>query len=43
MVNRGIFPMYRGQLAISEPMTEDDIELFINNAKSIIETIFEGQ
>jgi len=41
MVNRGIFPMYRGQLTISEPMTGDDIEIFINNAKEIIEAIFE--
>jgi len=40
MANRGIFPMYRGLIALSEPMNDGDIDLFINTAKEIIEGIF---
>ena len=41
MVNRGIFPMYRGQIALSEPMTEADIDMFINLTKDILSEIFD--
>jgi glutamate-1-semialdehyde 2,1-aminomutase len=36
MANRGIFPMYRGQIALSEPMTDADIDMFIDTSKEII-------
>jgi glutamate-1-semialdehyde 2,1-aminomutase len=36
MANRGVFPLFRGQVALSEPMTEDDIEKFISLAKEIV-------
>jgi glutamate-1-semialdehyde 2,1-aminomutase len=39
MANRGIFPMYRGQIALSEPMTDDDIGTFINTTKDVIDGI----
>jgi len=39
MANRGIFPMYRGQIALSEPMTGQDIDTFINTTKDIVEGI----
>jgi glutamate-1-semialdehyde 2,1-aminomutase len=42
MANRGIFPMYRGQVALSEPMTEKDIDTFINVSKEIVDSILEG-
>ena len=40
MANRGVFPMYRGQLALSVPMTDEDIGLFIETAKDIITEIY---
>ncbi len=40
MANRGIFPMYRGQIALSEPMVDADIDLFIKTTKDIITEIF---
>jgi len=40
MANRGIFPMYRGQIALSEPMTDEDIGLFIETTKDIISEIY---
>ena len=39
MANRDIFPMYRGLIALSEPMNDDDIDLFINTTKEITEGI----
>ncbi len=36
MANRGIFPMFRGQMALSEPMREADIDQFVNTAQEII-------
>ncbi len=40
MANRGIFPMYRGQIALSEPMTDTDIDMFISTTKDIVTEIF---
>ncbi|MBI5920046.1 MAG: aminotransferase class III-fold pyridoxal phosphate-dependent enzyme [Betaproteobacteria bacterium] len=40
MATRGIFPMYRGQIALSEPMTEADIDTFVRISKEVIEDIF---
>ena len=40
MANRGIFPMYRGQIALSLPMTEDDIEKFIQTSKDILVDLY---
>ena len=40
LANRGIYPMFRGQIALSEPMTEDDISNFIQTAKDILEGMF---
>ena len=37
MANRNIFPMYRGQIALSLPMTDADIEAFINVTKSVLD------
>lgn len=42
MANRGIFPMYRGQIALSEPMAESDVDLFIDLTKSILNDMFEN-
>jgi len=39
MANRDVFPMYRGQIALSEPMTEDDINLFIKTSKNVLDDI----
>lgn len=39
MANRNIFPMYRGLIALSEPMNDADIDLFIENSKDIAERI----
>ncbi len=39
MANRGIFPMYRGQITLSVPMTEADIDIFISTSKNIISGI----
>ena len=39
MANRGIFPMYRGQITLSVPMTETDINTFIETSKNIISRI----
>jgi glutamate-1-semialdehyde 2,1-aminomutase len=40
MANRGIFPMYRGQIALSEPMTISDAQEFIRLSKEIIEALY---
>jgi glutamate-1-semialdehyde 2,1-aminomutase len=40
MANRGVFPMYRGQIALSQPMTDDDIETFIGTAQSVLGDMF---
>lgn len=42
MANRDIFPMYRGLVALSEPMDEEDIELFVATSKDIIAGILES-
>ena len=39
MANRGVFPLFRGQIALSEPMTEADIDKFIGLSKDIVEGI----
>jgi len=39
MANRGIFPFYRGQIALSVPMTEENIQTFIDTTKDIVEDI----
>ena len=39
MVNRDIFPMYRGQISLSLPMTESDVNSFVTGAKEIAEEI----
>ncbi|MFH0814425.1 MAG: aminotransferase class III-fold pyridoxal phosphate-dependent enzyme [Pseudomonadota bacterium] len=39
MANRDIFPMYRGLIALSEPMNDNDIDLFINTSKELVEGI----
>lgn len=40
MANRGVFPMYRGQIALSQPMTDGDIETFIGTARSVLGDMF---
>ena len=40
MANRGIFPMYRGQIALSEPMTEANIDTFVRISNEVIHDIF---
>lgn len=40
MATRGIFPMYRGQIALSEPMTDADIDTFVRVSKEVIDDIF---
>lgn len=40
MANRGVFPMYRGQIALSEPMTDADIGTFIGTAQSVLADMF---
>jgi glutamate-1-semialdehyde 2,1-aminomutase len=42
MATRGFFPVHRGQIALSLPMTDEDIDSFINTAKEIVAGIFEG-
>jgi glutamate-1-semialdehyde 2,1-aminomutase len=39
MANRDIFPMYRGQIALSEPMTDANIDTFIETTKSVVDDI----
>jgi glutamate-1-semialdehyde 2,1-aminomutase len=39
MANRDIFPLPRGNIALSEPMTNEDIDLFIETAKDIVDGI----
>ena len=41
MANRGIFPFYRGQIALSVPMTEEDIGTLIKMTKEIVQDILE--
>ena len=36
MTNRGVFPMYRGQIALSTAMSDADITMFIETAKSVM-------
>ena len=40
LANRGIYPMFRGQIALSEPMNEDDISNFIQTSKETLEGMF---
>ena len=40
MANRGVFPMYRGQITLSEPMVDADIDMFIKTTKDIVTEIF---
>ncbi len=40
MATRGIFPMVRGQITLSEPMTEADIDTFVLIAKEVVDDIF---
>ena len=40
LANRGVFPMHRGQIALSEPMTDADIDLVIETAKDVVAAIF---
>ena len=42
MVNRGVFAMDRGLITLSEPMTDNDIDTFIDTAKEVVEAILEG-
>jgi glutamate-1-semialdehyde 2,1-aminomutase len=42
MANRGILPLFRGQIALSEPMIEADIDKFIALSKDIMEGICQG-
>jgi glutamate-1-semialdehyde 2,1-aminomutase len=39
MANRDIFPMYRGQIALSEPMTSADIDNFVKVTQAVLEDI----
>jgi glutamate-1-semialdehyde 2,1-aminomutase len=41
LANRDIFPMYRGQISLSLPMTDEDIALMVETSKQIVEDIFE--
>lgn len=36
LANRGILPLFRGQIALSEPMTDADIDTFIGSCKDIV-------
>ena len=42
MATRGFFPVHRGQVALSVPMTDDDIDNFIDIAKEIVDGILEN-
>lgn len=39
MANRDFFPVHRGQIALSLPMTGEDIDNFINTTKEIVDGI----
>jgi len=41
MATRGFFPVHRGQLSLSVPMTDEDIDGFITTSKDIIEGMLE--
>lgn len=41
MACRGFFPVHRGQIALSLPMTDEDIDSFIDTAKEIIAGILD--
>ncbi len=41
MANRDFFPVHRGQISLSLPMTDEDIKGFINTTKEIVTGIFE--
>jgi glutamate-1-semialdehyde 2,1-aminomutase len=43
MANRNVIPLFRGQVCLSEPMTEADIETFISTAKDIVAGIRWGE
>jgi glutamate-1-semialdehyde 2,1-aminomutase len=36
MANRDFFPVHRGQIALSLPMTNDDIDGFLHTTKEIV-------
>jgi glutamate-1-semialdehyde 2,1-aminomutase len=40
MANQGIFPMYRGQIALSMSMSKKDIDSFINTSKEILDALY---
>lgn len=40
LANRGIYPMFRGQVTLSEPMNEDDISTFIATSRDILQGMF---
>jgi len=40
LANRGMYPMFRGQIALSEPMSDDDISGFIQTSKDVLEGMF---
>lgn len=39
LANRGFFPVHRGEISLSVPMTDDDITSFISTMKEIVEDI----
>lgn len=41
MATRGYFPVHRGQLGLTLPMSDDDIDGYIKTTKNIIEAMFE--
>lgn len=43
IATRGIFPVHRGQLGLTVPMTDQDITYFIETTKEIVEEIYNGR
>ena len=41
MAVRDIYPVHRGQISLSTPMTDEDIDVYINTTKDIVKGIFE--
>ena len=41
MAVRGYYPVVRGQIALTLPMTDDDITGFIETSKELIESIYQ--
>jgi glutamate-1-semialdehyde 2,1-aminomutase len=42
IATRGFFPLHRGQIALSLPMTDKDIDSFISTTKEIVEGILKN-